>query len=109
MRALLGGMCSRKHCDDVVLNETEMRLLTEKQTAVSAEGLPPLLVSAAQAGALVCVNRSTWTRWSAAGKIPAPIRIGGAVRWSYAELQEWIKAGCPGRVAWIARKGAEVS
>ena len=29
------------------------------------------------------------------GRIPAPLRIGSAVRWSTKKISDWIAAGCP--------------
>jgi hypothetical protein len=29
------------------------------------------------------------------GIFPEPMRVGGAVVWSYAELEAWVRAGCP--------------
>ncbi len=29
------------------------------------------------------------------GKIPAPVRIGGSVRWRATEIDAWIARGCP--------------
>jgi predicted DNA-binding transcriptional regulator AlpA len=43
---------------------------------------------------------STWDRWTAAGLTPAPVRVGGAVLWSRAELAEWCRHGCPPRTEW---------
>ena len=36
------------------------------------------------------------------GDIPAPMRIGGLLRWRVGELREWMNAGCP------AVRGVEV-
>ena len=36
-------------------------------------------------------------RLNSCGKIPAPIRIGGSVRWSAQERAEWLAAGAPDR------------
>ena len=38
-----------------------------------------------------------------AGKLPAPVRIGRAVRWRLDELQAWRAAGCPPRDEWAVR------
>ena len=38
--------------------------------------------------------RAVW-RLRSAGRMPAPIRLGGAVRWRLVEIQNWITAGCP--------------
>jgi predicted DNA-binding transcriptional regulator AlpA len=32
---------------------------------------------------------------SHSGRMPAPIKIGGAVRWNRAEIESWVAAGCP--------------
>ncbi len=45
-------------------------------------------------------------RLNSCGKIPAPIRIGGAVRWSAEEISAWLAAGAPDRRTWEARKQA---
>ncbi len=46
--------------------------------------------------------RQTW-RLDRAGKLPAPIRIGRAVRWRESEIRAWIEANCPPREEWAAR------
>ena len=46
-------------------------------------------------------------RLNSCGKIPAPIRIGGAVRWSSAEIAAWLAAGAPDRHTWEQLKGGE--
>ncbi len=46
-------------------------------------------------------------RLNSCGKIPAPIRIGGAVRWSAAEISAWLAAGAVDRRTWEAMQQAE--
>ena len=46
-------------------------------------------------------------RLNSCGKIPAPIRIGGAVRWSAEECSRWLEAGAPARATWEQMKGGE--
>jgi len=41
------------------------------------------------------VAKRSWWRYVSAGKAPAPVRLGGVVRWRKSELAEWIAAGCP--------------
>lgn len=41
-------------------------------------------------------TRSVW-RLLSAGKLPRPLRIGGAVRWRRDDLERWIADGCPDR------------
>lgn len=50
--------------------------------------------------------RHIW-KLNATGAIPAPIRLGRAVRWRADELRAWLAAGCPSREAWEARAGGE--
>lgn len=47
--------------------------------------------------------RSVW-RDNAAGRLPRPVRIGGAVRWRRAEILDWVEAGCPDRRIWERTK-----
>jgi predicted DNA-binding transcriptional regulator AlpA len=53
------------------------------------------LLSAAEAAEMAGVGKRSWWRYSTSGKAPAPVRIGGSVRWRRAEIAEWIAAGCP--------------
>ncbi|MDR1612255.1 MAG: helix-turn-helix domain-containing protein [Planctomycetota bacterium] len=59
-----------------------------------------ILISAPEAASLCNLGLSTWWRFLSEGKIPAPIRIGGAVRWRRKELYGWMEAGCPSREKW---------
>lgn len=60
------------------------------------------LLSATEAAEMTGVAKRSWWRYVSSGRAPAPVRLGGAVRWRRGELAEWIAAGCP-RV----RKGVE--
>lgn len=51
---------------------------------------------------LLGVNRATVWTWNSGGKIPRPVKIGGATRWRASEIRAWIDAGCPGRGRWEA-------
>jgi prophage regulatory protein len=53
------------------------------------------LLTAAEAAAMAGVAKRSWWRYVSSGKAPAPVRLGGAVRWRRSELGEWIAAGCP--------------
>ena len=46
-------------------------------------------------------------RMCAAGKLPSPIRMGRAKRWSVDEIKRWIAAGAPDRRTWNAMNSAE--
>lgn len=39
-------------------------------------------------------TRSVW-RLVSSRKIVLPVKVGGAARWRYDELRQWIDSGCP--------------
>jgi prophage regulatory protein len=53
------------------------------------------LLTAAESAEMAGVAKRSWWRYVSSGKAPAPVRLGGAVRWRRSELAEWIAAGCP--------------
>ena len=55
------------------------------------------LLSAEAVGKMLSLSRRQIFRLNSSGKIPAPIRIGGAVRWSETTISEWLAAGAPDR------------
>ena len=69
-----------------------------------SEPVTALLIPDVEAAAMAGIARATWHRLRAAGKVPAPIKLGRACRWNRAEIVSWIEAGCPARVEWEARK-----
>jgi predicted DNA-binding transcriptional regulator AlpA len=66
----------------------------------------PLVADAARLALLLGFGLRTIRSHDAAGKLPKPLRIGGRVVWSVAEIREWIAAGAPNRDEWEARKAA---
>ena len=60
----------------------------------------PLLVGAAVAGRMCGRSEASWWRDHAAGRVPAPVRLGGRTLWRVCELREWVDAGCPDRRTW---------
>lgn len=44
---------------------------------------------------LFSVSTDTIDRWAKSGTLPAPLRIGGVVRWSLDSITRWIDAKCP--------------
>jgi predicted DNA-binding transcriptional regulator AlpA len=74
--------------------------------ATAAADLAPLVVDAARLAPLLTVSVRTVRTWDAAGKLPAPVRIGGRVVWRFDEIRAWLDAGAPDRSTWEARKPA---
>ncbi len=59
--------------------------------------IAPLLVDATTAAHMCSLSRRYWLQLDTQGKVPLPIRFGKRKLWSVAELEEWVKAGCPSR------------
>jgi predicted DNA-binding transcriptional regulator AlpA len=53
------------------------------------------LLTAVEAAEMAGVAKRSWWRYVSSGRAPAPVRLGGSVRWRRSELAEWIAAGCP--------------
>jgi excisionase family DNA binding protein len=58
------------------------------------------LITAERVAERLELSKRTVSRLDASGKLPAPVRIGGSVRWSSEEISQWIKARCPDRATW---------
>ena len=68
--------------------------------------LSPLVVDARRLAKLLCCGVRTVRTWDAAGKLPAPVRIGGRVVWRVSEIGAWLAAGAPDRETWAALRAA---
>ncbi len=64
--------------------------------------LSPLVVDARRLARLLCCGIRTVRTWDAAGRLPAPLRIGGRVVWRVDEIRVWLDAGAPDRETWAA-------
>ena len=62
----------------------------------------PLLLTPEEAAQLLNVSRSHFLTLDKLGRVPAPVRLGRAVRWRRHELERWIAHGCPPRNRWEA-------
>jgi predicted DNA-binding transcriptional regulator AlpA len=54
-----------------------------------------LLLDTRDVAKLLKVSTRTIFSMHTKGRMPAPIRIGFAVRWPYKQLCDWVEAGCP--------------
>jgi predicted DNA-binding transcriptional regulator AlpA len=61
-----------------------------------------LLIDIRQLAALLSRSVASLERDQAAGRLPAPVRVGGSKRWRRAEVEAWVAAGCPAGKAWEA-------
>jgi predicted DNA-binding transcriptional regulator AlpA len=64
-----------------------------------------LLVPSDVAGPMCGRSEASWWRDHAAGRIPAPVKLGGRTLWRVEELRRWVEAGCPCRKTWEALRG----
>jgi excisionase family DNA binding protein len=61
----------------------------------TVEIIVPELLTTAQAARLLGLGERTFWRHSRSGTAPAPVTIGGTVRYRRAELLAWVADGCP--------------
>jgi excisionase family DNA binding protein len=61
----------------------------------TATGERALLLTAGNLAQLLNISVRTLWRLRAQHKIPAPIRVGGSVRWRTRDIEAWIAKGCP--------------
>jgi excisionase family DNA binding protein len=59
------------------------------------ETILPELLTTREAAKLLGIGERTLWRHSRSGAAPAPVAIGGAVRYRRSEILDWIAAGCP--------------
>ena len=64
------------------------------------------LLTAKAVSEMLSLSKRQIFRLNSSGKIPAPIRIGGAVRWSAHEISAWLAAGAKDRRTWEDMKNA---
>jgi predicted DNA-binding transcriptional regulator AlpA len=65
------------------------------------------LLSARMLGEMLSLSKRQVFRLNSCGKIPAPIKIGGSVRWDLErDIKPWLAAGAPDRRTWEAMKNA---
>jgi len=65
------------------------------------------LLDAKSLGSRLRLSKRQIFRLNSAGKIPAPIRIGGSVRWSEGTIAAWLRAGAPDRRIFEAMQEVE--
>ena len=63
------------------------------------------LLTAQAVGKILSLSKRQIFRLNSSGKIPAPVRISGSVRWPNSTIQSWIDMGCPDRKAFEAMRG----
>ena len=77
---------------------------TTDPTTPEPAGPAPLLIDIHALAALLGRSVASLERDQAAGRVPAPVRLGGSKKWRRAEIEAWVAAGCPPRREWDARR-----
>ena len=67
-------------------------MYSEQVEAASARAA---LITVTELAELLGASVRTVWRKESTGHLPAPVRIGGLVRWRRAEIMQWIEDGCP--------------
>lgn len=57
----------------------------------------PQLLSAKALAKMLSLSPRTVFRLRASNKLPAPVRVGGSIRWDHETVSKWISMGCPDR------------
>ena len=65
-----------------------------------------LLLSADDSATLCGVSEASWWRYHSAGKVPAPVKLGGRTLWRRPDLELWIDLGCPDRAVFDVEQKA---
>lgn len=79
---------------------------TETTPPVGPTGPARLLIDIRELAVLLSRSVPALERDQAAGRLPAPVRVGGSRRWRRAEIEGWVAAGCPDRAGWDAIRAA---
>jgi len=66
------------------------------------------LLTAKKLGALLSLSKRQIFRLNSCGKLPAPIRFGGSVRWAESTIAQWLAVGAPDRRTFEAMQGDEM-
>ena len=74
--------------------------MAEQQTAER-------LLTAKVVGEMLSLSKRQIFRLNCCGKMPAPIRIGGSVRWAESTISKWLAAGAPDRNAFEVMQQAK--
>lgn len=66
-----------------------------------------ILINAKELGQRLSLSKRQIFRLNSCEKIPAPLRIGGSIRWNQSDVDQWIDIGCPDRNIFEARKAGQ--
>jgi predicted DNA-binding transcriptional regulator AlpA len=79
-------------------------MLTADEQQEQSDESPSLLLSARTLAQRLAISVRTLWRLQNGGKVPRPVKLGGAVRWRAEEIDAWVQAGCPNASVWEAAR-----
>ena len=62
------------------------------------------LLSAKTLAKMLSLSARTVWRLRSSGKLPEPVKVGGAIRWRQQDIERWTAMGCPNRKEFEAFK-----
>jgi excisionase family DNA binding protein len=65
------------------------------------------LLTAKALSEMLSLSKRTVFRLNSSGRIPAPVRIGGSVRWRQSDIEKFISLDCPDRESFEAMRGLQ--
>ncbi len=74
--------------------------MSQAESELNRGSAEALLVAASELATLLGMSLRTVRRLDCSGKLPRPVKIGGAVRWRVEEIAAWLAADCPDREHW---------
>jgi predicted DNA-binding transcriptional regulator AlpA len=106
----LRNRCAQKSCLKLTSKSIEYVLLTlfggKQMSDTQVKSQTCQLLSAQAVGKMLSLSKRQIFRLNSCGKIPAPIRIGGAVRWAESTISRWLQDGAPDRATFEAMQEA---
>ena len=75
-------------------NVSESNATDAELRVIATQPVAGMLTVAELAALLRCSSRTVY-RLADAGRLPAPCRLGGMVRWPATVIDAWMAAGCP--------------
>jgi excisionase family DNA binding protein len=69
-------------------------MTTESAPTGRSVEMPPLLIPVREVARLTSLSERTIWGMSAAGKMPAPLKLGSRRLWDREQLVKWIQCGC---------------
>jgi predicted DNA-binding transcriptional regulator AlpA len=75
--------------------------MTTDQTPIPAEDIGlSLLIDLRVLATLLDRSEASLERDLPAGRLPAPVWLGGSRKWRRKEIEAWVDAGCPTQAEW---------